>query len=183
MQLSAQESEAGFRQSVRTAHWTCGRLEKSDKPSLLISTLEALAVLFSLMLFFDDVPPEPRTKVQVAPTWTDNRGNGSALNKLMTSRFLASAVLMEMSALLKQRGLRASAQGAPRTANREADRLANGFARERVRDRPGDGPVDPPSKSSGRRETGRAGVPGFPCQRPRSSEDKKTATHRRSVCV
>ena len=31
--------------------------EKSDKPSLVISTLEALAVLFSLMLFFNDVHP------------------------------------------------------------------------------------------------------------------------------
>ena len=74
--------------------------ETSDKPSLLISTLEALAVLFSLMLFFDDVddvPPEPRTKVRVAPTWTDNRG--------------------KMSALLKHRGLQASVQRAPWAAN------------------------------------------------------------------
>ena len=47
--------------------------EKSDTPSLLISTLEALAVLFSLMLFFEELPREPRTRVQVAPTWTDNR--------------------------------------------------------------------------------------------------------------
>ena len=37
-------------------------------------------MLFSLMLFFD-VPLEPRTKVLVAPTWTDNRGSGSAPNK------------------------------------------------------------------------------------------------------
>ena len=44
--------------------------EKSDKPSLLISTLEALAELFSLMLFFVDVHPEHGTKVEVAPTWT-----------------------------------------------------------------------------------------------------------------
>ena len=99
--------------------------EKSDKPSLLTSTLEALAVLFSLVLFFDDIQPEPRTKVQVAPTWTDNRGNGSALNKLMTSKYPASAVLMEMSAQMKQRGLQASIQWTPRAANREADRLAN----------------------------------------------------------
>ena len=28
-----------------------------------------------------------RTEVQVAPTWTDDRGNGSALNKLMSTRF------------------------------------------------------------------------------------------------
>ena len=27
-----------------------------------------------------------RTKIQVAATWTDNRGNGSALDKLMTTR-------------------------------------------------------------------------------------------------
>ena len=101
--------------------------EKSDKPSLLISTLEALAVLFSLMLFFHDVHPELRTKVQVAPTWTDNRGNGSALNKLMTSRYPASAVLVEMSALLKQRGLQASVQWAPRTANRVGQRVHAGL--------------------------------------------------------
>ena len=66
----------------------------------------------------------------MAPTWTDNRGNGSALNKLMTSRYPASAVLMEMSALLKRSGLQASVQWAPRTANREADRLANGFTQD-----------------------------------------------------
>ena len=102
--------------------------EKSDNPSLLISTLEARAVLFSLMLFFGDVPPEPRTKVQEAPTWTDNRGNGSALNKLMTSR--CPAAVMEMSALLKQRGLQAPVQWAPQTANREADRLANRFTQD-----------------------------------------------------
>ena len=97
--------------------------EKSDKPSLFFSTFEAFS--FSLVLLFDDVPSEPRTKVQVAPTWTDNRGNGSALHKLMTSRYPASGVLMEMSAPLLQRGLQSSVQGAPRTANREADRLAN----------------------------------------------------------
>ena len=62
----------------------------------------------------------------MAPTWTDNRCNGSALNKLMTSRFPASAVLMEMSVLMKTKGLQASVQWAPRAANREADWLANG---------------------------------------------------------
>ena len=87
-------------------------------------------MLFSLMLFFDDFPPELRTKVQLAPTWTDNRGNGSALNKLMTPRYLASAVLLEMSAPLKQRGLQASVQWGPHTANREADKSANGFTKD-----------------------------------------------------
>ena len=49
--------------------------ERGNRPSLVISTLEALAVLFSLKLFFGDEPKKGRTKVQVVPTWTDNRGN------------------------------------------------------------------------------------------------------------
>ena len=100
----------------------------------------------------------------------------------MTSRYPASAVLMEMSALLKQIGLQASVQWAPRTANREADRFANGFTQDfiqpssRVRGRPGDVLVDTPFQGAGRRETGRAGVPGFRDQRTRPSEKEKTAT-------
>ena len=53
--------------------------EKSGNPSLIISTLEALAVLFSLFLFFYSQPEGERRRVQVAPTWTDNRAIGSAL--------------------------------------------------------------------------------------------------------
>ena len=45
-----------------------------------------------------------------------------------------------------------------------------------MRDRPCDCSIDPPSQSSGGREAGRAGVPGFPCQRRRSSEREKTVT-------
>ena len=33
----------------------------------------------------------------MAPTWTDNRGNGSLLNKLMTTKFPACALLMELA--------------------------------------------------------------------------------------
>ena len=51
--------------------------------TLIISTLEALTVLFSLLLLFDSPSENDRKTVQVAPTWTDNRANGSALNKLM----------------------------------------------------------------------------------------------------
>ena len=48
----------------------------------------------------------------------------------MTPRYPASAVLVERSVLLKQRGLQASVQWAPRTANREANRLANGLTQD-----------------------------------------------------
>ena len=60
------------------------------------------------------------------PTWTDNRGNGSALNKMMTTRYPASAVIMEMSVLMKRHGLKALVEWTPRAGNREADELANG---------------------------------------------------------
>ena len=70
--------------------------EKGGEPSRVISTLEALAVLISLMVFFGPAAPnEKKTKVQIVPTWTDNRGNRSVLNKLMTTRYPASAVVME----------------------------------------------------------------------------------------
>ena len=87
--------------------------EKGDKPSLIISTLEALAVLISLKLFFGDEPKQRRTKVQVVPTWSDNRGNGSALNKLMSTKFPSSAVVMELSCHLSRMAAKASVEWAP----------------------------------------------------------------------
>ena len=60
--------------------------EKGDKPSLVISTLEALAILISLKLRFGDAPDPDDTKVLIVPSFTDNRGNGAVLNKLMTPR-------------------------------------------------------------------------------------------------
>ena len=75
--------------------------KRGNKPSFIISTLEALAVLMSLKLFFGDEPKQGRTKVQVVPTRTDNRGNGSALNELMSTKFSSGAVL-ELSCYLKR---------------------------------------------------------------------------------
>ena len=40
----------------------------------------ALAVVIGLKLFFGDKPHQ-RTKIQVVPTWTDNRVNVATLNK------------------------------------------------------------------------------------------------------
>ena len=59
---------------------------RGKKPSQIISTLEALAVLLSLKLFATRQPEGQRSRVTILPTWTDNRGNGSVLNKLMTTQ-------------------------------------------------------------------------------------------------
>ena len=68
-----------------------------------------------------------KERVRIAPTLTDNRGNGAALNKLMTTKFPASALLMELACYMKKMSIRAVVEWAPREGNKEADRLANGI--------------------------------------------------------
>ena len=48
-------------------------IERGGEPSRVISTLEALAVLINLKIFFGDGHRWKKTKVQVVPTWTDKR--------------------------------------------------------------------------------------------------------------
>ena len=100
--------------------------ERGGKPSLVISSLESLAVVIELEVFFPGGSSHSRKRLSIIPTWTDNRGNGSALNKLMSTRFRPSALLMELATHMKHEGIKASVQWAPRESNREADRLANG---------------------------------------------------------
>ena len=55
------------------------------------------------------------------------RGNGAALNKLMSTKFPSSAILMELSTFLKEKKIKALVEWTPRESNREADLLANGI--------------------------------------------------------
>ena len=72
----------------------------------MISTLEALAILVALKLRFGDHPEADDTEVLIVPSIMDSRGNGAALNKLMSTRFPSSAVLMELATYMKARGMR-----------------------------------------------------------------------------
>ena len=78
--------------------------EKEDRPSIAFSTLEALAILVSLKLRFGNIADTEDKRVLIVPSVTDNRGNGAALNKLMSTRFPSSAVLMELATFMKARG-------------------------------------------------------------------------------
>ena len=69
----------------------------SDKPVRVISTMEALAVLMGLKLFYEDQAQGFHTRIQMIPSFTDIRGNVSALNKLMTSEYPSSAVATELA--------------------------------------------------------------------------------------
>ena len=101
--------------------------EKGNKPSLVISTLEALPIVVALKLRYGQDRFEENKKVLVVPSITDNRGNGAALNNLMSTMFPSSAVLMELAVFMKRRGLRTIVEWAPREFNRELDSLANGI--------------------------------------------------------
>ena len=105
-----------FSHEVRQADWPWV-FSKGGRPSLVISTLEALAVLMALKLFHRPPTGQQRTAIRVVPTWTDTRGNGAALNRLMTTRFPASAVIMEMAAFMKKAALKAQVEWSPRSGN------------------------------------------------------------------
>ena len=94
--------------------------EKGNRPSLVISTLEALALLVALKIKFGQEPDPNEMRVLLVPSITDNRGNGAVLNKLMSTKFPSSAVLMELASFMKHRGMRAIVEWAPRECNREA---------------------------------------------------------------
>ena len=101
---------------------------RDGKASRVIATLEAIAMLLAVRAFFPNTQAAERTKLVVIPSYTDNRGNGALLNKLMSSKYPHSALLMEFSEQLRHSGVRPDVRWAPREANREADpdRLANG---------------------------------------------------------
>ena len=69
----------------------------------------------TLFLLYGETPRKKHTRVQIVPTITDNRGNSALLNKLMSTKFSASASAVEW---------------APRDENKEADKLANGNAED-----------------------------------------------------
>ena len=46
--------------------------ERGDKPALLISTFEALAVLVALKIYYGDESGRNTTSVTLVPTFTDN---------------------------------------------------------------------------------------------------------------
>ena len=85
-----------------------------------------LALVVALKIKFGQDPDPDEMRVLIVPSITDNRGNGAVLNKLMSTKFPSSAVLMELASFMKHRGMRAIVEWAPRECNREADMLANG---------------------------------------------------------
>ena len=128
-----------FSAEIRKEDWPW-IFEKDGRPT---STLEALAVLVGLKLFHGDEPQLHQTQVQVVATWTDNRGNCSVFNKLVTTRFPSSAVVMKLAAFMKKRRLNTTVHWAP-PRNEQRSRCASEWCYGRVQPQAG---VRPGSRS------------------------------------
>ena len=141
LQTSGQESAGGSRWKGKTDGLTLrartgsqrrsgrrtsrGCSSETGKQRGVIATLEALAMLLAIRAFFPNAQEAKRTKLVVIPSYTDNRGNGALLNKLMSSKYPLSALLMEFGEQLRHSGVGPDVRWS-RETNREADRPANG---------------------------------------------------------
>ena len=63
------------------------------------SSVCALCSIVLHNLFYGEQPQTRRTRVEVLPTWTDNRGSGSVLNNRITTLYPSSAVLVRLHKL------------------------------------------------------------------------------------
>ena len=82
-------------------------------------------MLFGIKAFVPRAPPG-RQRVALIRAFTDNQGNGSLLNKLVTTKLPLALVIMELGAELGEAQAMLEASWVPRTHNVEADALANG---------------------------------------------------------
>ena len=107
------------RLDLKASPWFSLEIVESWVFALVISTLEALAVLLSIKLQCWEEPRPCQTKVLIARSLTDSRGSGVVLNKLRTAKFPASAVLVELAAYMNKMSLSTVVEWAE--GDREAD--------------------------------------------------------------
>ena len=99
--------------------------QRDGKAYREIAALEALGLLLALLAFGPgERLDNTALKVQV-PAFTDNKGIGHVIDKLMTTRFPLRTVVMELAAQAELRGVRMDVEWTPREGNQEADDLSN----------------------------------------------------------
>ena len=98
--------------------------QKEGKAYRVIATLEALGLLLALLAFGPREHVNDTCLTVQVPAFTDNKGNGYVVNKLMTTRFPLCAFVVELAAQAEARGVRMKAEWTPRDRNQEADDLS-----------------------------------------------------------
>ena len=96
---------------------------KGGSAQRTVASWELVATLFCIYLW---APTDSGSEGSCACTGaTDNQGNSSIVNKMLTSKFPLSVVLMQLSTLLEQRGCWLGLNWICRDSNTEADALTN----------------------------------------------------------
>jgi hypothetical protein len=104
--------------------WAPWAFSKKKDPKRVIATLELLGTLLCLMLFRDRITAGRSGTICVAGG-TDNAGNTFAMNKLMSTKWPLTVLLIEMAEFLRQSSIQLHLQWVPRESNVEADNLTN----------------------------------------------------------
>ena len=112
----------GLKVTPENAPWA---FQKNGQAYRVIASLDALALLLALSAFGPGQDLSHTKMTIQVPAFTDNRGNGYVINKLMTTRFPLCATVMELAAQAEQRKVRTEADWTPRDRNQEADDLSN----------------------------------------------------------
>ena len=106
-----------------SAPWAFARGE----PFRTIASLELYSTLLSIMAFAPEKSAPRSSSLRLTLTGTtDNKGNSSAVARLMTSKYPLCVILMELTVQLERRGLELQLGWAPRDQNSEADALTKG---------------------------------------------------------
>ncbi len=108
----------------RAAPWAFLR---EGEPYRTIASLEAYATLIGAKVLLGDLPRDANTLLTL-PSFTDNRGNASALTRLSSTKFPLCCISMELAVLMESRGMQLQLEWVPRSCNEEADRLSNGIS-------------------------------------------------------
>ena len=93
--------------TLTTMEW---EFQREGKAHRVIATLEALLLLLALLAFGPVQELKGMKTVIQVPAFTDNKGNGYVINKLMTTRFNLCVVVMSWQHKRSTGGERMEAQ-------------------------------------------------------------------------
>jgi hypothetical protein len=106
------------------ASWAPWVFAKGNDPKRVIASLELLGTILCLILFGDQIKSNQLGTMSITGS-TDNQGNSYAVQKLLSTKWPLTVLLMELVEQLRQRKVELYLQWIQRDSNVEADALTN----------------------------------------------------------
>ena len=125
--------ETAFGNDTKRCRWFAMKVEESwapwvfakkKDPRRVIAALELLGNVVAIMLFGNEWPRDSRGRC-CGSGGTDNQGNSFVVNKLMSTKYPLTMILMELSQQLRHHNLELHLDWIPRDQNEPADDLTN----------------------------------------------------------